>query len=402
MKIPKLPRFLVVSVLTLSMLTISLLALSTRFLPTQRAIADESEKLILTYKLGDKVVELEDSIQGYKEAIVKEHMPIPENMTLDSYAKYWSVKSLEYAAGEMANTYPKYEIIAINGKPWQETEWANLIKSKFMAEDKETGWVAYPPLLKELIFDPQLNGKGFEIDLLAKEGKTADEVRDILLKDSATVFGTVEQKETTKETTEKTTPVISETLSKDYQVVLTVGNKEGSEIREGVSRPVVFDTAPEILKESTLVPLRGVVDRFGATITWDAADSRATVTKEDKSISVQVNSNTARINGKETALTVPPVIKNGRVLIPLRLISEGIGLEVHWDAETNSIILKHPQKLCKRKVAQGLLFCMTFLEGGFRGCLKRKKKFFFFVYFCLWLPCRYKVSWHGVIQVYQG
>jgi len=345
MKIPvKLPRYLVAGALALS-----LLATTPGLLPTQQAVAGEGEKiiitkdekLVITNKVGDIIADAEDDGQIYDE-LVSKYGPMPD--TREEYLK----KCVNNAATEMANVYPKYEIIAINGKPWQETKWADLIKSHFMAENTETGWVAYPPPLRELIFDPRLNGKGFEIKRLIDEGKTADEVRAILLKDQAAV-PTTDQKDIAQKPAEETTTVPNTIQAKDYQLVLTVGRKDGSEIKDGVNRQVVFDTAPEIIEETTMVPLRGVVDKFGADIAWDNASGTATVKMGDKTVTVQVNSKKATANGKETTLTVPPVIKNGRVLIPLRFISQGIGLEVNWDNVTRSIILKQPKNSTNEK-----------------------------------------------------
>ena len=330
MKIPiKLPRFLATGVLALS-----LLAATPGLLPTHQAVAGQYDKVVITERWGNKIVEADDLDQSYID-LVKEHV-ISE--TKEEYVK----GGITAAASEMANTYPKYELIAINGVPWQETEWADLIKSKFMAEDKETGWVAYPLPLRELIFDSRLNGKGLDIDRLVKEGKTADEVRGIMLKDKTTAI--IDKKDGSKESTKQTPPASNVDQSKDYQLVLTVGKNNGSEIKDGVSRPVAFDTAPEISNETTMVPLRGVVDKFGADIIWDATSNSVTVKMGDNTVTVQVDSKKATVNGKETTLTVPPVLKNGRVLIPLRFISEGIGLDVNWDNVTNSIIVKQPQK----------------------------------------------------------
>lgn len=324
MRIPfKLPRFLTASILALSLLA------GTGLLPTQQAVAAQYDRLVITDRWGSKIVDENDLVESYKEILeLFDHVPDSQ----EGYIK----RVIERSADEMANTYPKYEIIAINGVPWQETEWADLIKSAFMAENKETGWVAYPQPLRELIFDPRLNGKGYEIDRLVKEGKTPDEVRAQLIKDTAVV--TTKPVEKVKEPSTE----LKTDNPEDYQIVLTVGMKDGTEIKNGVNRPIAFDTPPEIIENTTMVPLRGVVDRFGAEIAWDNTSSTAIIKMGNNIVTVQVNTTIATINGNEKTLTVPPINKNGRVLIPLRFISEGLGLEVNWDDLTRSIILKQP------------------------------------------------------------
>ena len=330
MKSPiKLPRFLAAGVLALS-----LLAAAPGVLPTQQAVAGQYDKVIITDRWGTKIIEEDDLAKVYND-MVSMYGPVPE--TKEEFIK----GGITAAADEMGATYPKYELIAINGVPWQETEWAETIKNIIFVSDPRTGWVSYPSPYDALIMDSRLNGKGVDIDRLVKEGKTADEVRGILIKDKTT---SNTDKKDVKESIVPTPTASTVDQAKDYQLVLTVGKSNGSEIKDGVSRPVVFDVAPEILEGSTMVPLRGVVDKFGADVTRDATSNSATVKMGDNTVTVQVDNKKATVNGKEITLTVSPVLKNGRVLIPLRFISQGIGLDVNWDDVTNSIIVKQPQK----------------------------------------------------------
>ncbi|QIB27932.1 copper amine oxidase N-terminal domain-containing protein [Caloranaerobacter azorensis] len=44
-----------------------------------------------------------------------------------------------------------------------------------------------------------------------------------------------------------------------------------------------------------------------------------------------------KVNGKEIEFEQPPVIKNGRTLVPLRKIFEALGISVEWDSETRTV-----------------------------------------------------------------
>lgn len=44
-------------------------------------------------------------------------------------------------------------------------------------------------------------------------------------------------------------------------------------------------------------------------------------------------------NGRVISSDVDPIIVNGRVLVPLRLISEEIGYSVHWDSNTQTVFV---------------------------------------------------------------
>ena len=43
------------------------------------------------------------------------------------------------------------------------------------------------------------------------------------------------------------------------------------------------------------------------------------------------------VNGRYVSTDVPPVIENGRTLVPLRVISENLGIRVEWRADTRSV-----------------------------------------------------------------
>lgn len=61
-------------------------------------------------------------------------------------------------------------------------------------------------------------------------------------------------------------------------------------------------------------------------------------TPEDK-IEMWVDKNTAIVNGVEVQLDVPPTIKDGRVLVPLRFVSEALGRSVHWDNINKKVVI---------------------------------------------------------------
>ena len=60
----------------------------------------------------------------------------------------------------------------------------------------------------------------------------------------------------------------------------------------------------------------------------------------DRNVTVNsYNGNTGEVGGKVVTIDAPPVIVNGRTLVPLRFIAEIIGFEVQWDSETRTVFL---------------------------------------------------------------
>lgn len=71
-------------------------------------------------------------------------------------------------------------------------------------------------------------------------------------------------------------------------------------------------------------------------------------------IQLTIGSKSAMVNGKEIALDVPPMVINGRTLVPLRFIGEALGSTVVYDAPTKSIKITAPDATALEKNLQDL------------------------------------------------
>jgi hypothetical protein len=56
-------------------------------------------------------------------------------------------------------------------------------------------------------------------------------------------------------------------------------------------------------------------------------------------ISLQIDNETAYVNGVSTQLDSPPIIINGRTMVPIRFITESMGAEVGWDGQTKTVTI---------------------------------------------------------------
>ncbi|MCG1012407.1 hypothetical protein JT739_07320 [Tepidanaerobacter sp. GT38] len=106
-------------------------------------------------------------------------------------------------------------------------------------------------------------------------------------------------------------------------------------------KQLTFDVPPILHNNRTLVPFRAIFEAYGATdIKWNQNLQKATGTVDGITIELTVGSNTAIVNGKSMELDVPPIVKNGRVLVPIRFISEALGYDVEWDNAKRQVIVK--------------------------------------------------------------
>lgn len=95
--------------------------------------------------------------------------------------------------------------------------------------------------------------------------------------------------------------------------------------------PVEFkDAVPIMVASRILVPMRGVFERLGATLQWNASTNRVTAQANGKAIELRVGKDVAIIDGKTVRIDQPPVLYHGRTLVPLRFLSESLGAKVDW------------------------------------------------------------------------
>lgn len=96
-------------------------------------------------------------------------------------------------------------------------------------------------------------------------------------------------------------------------------------------------TASYIVDDTTLVPLRVISEGLGADVNWDESENTITVEKDGNVISLQIGSTTATINGKAYTLPATAEIKDDTAMVPIRFISEALNANVVWDKDTMKV-----------------------------------------------------------------
>jgi len=99
------------------------------------------------------------------------------------------------------------------------------------------------------------------------------------------------------------------------------------------------DVPPYVKDGRTLAPIRAILETLGMTVSWDATTQTATAVKGSKTISVSINSNIAYVNGEQKTLDVPAEITSGRTFVPVRFFGEALGMNVDWDSYTKTVII---------------------------------------------------------------
>ncbi|MGE8080098.1 copper amine oxidase N-terminal domain-containing protein [Peribacillus loiseleuriae] len=98
---------------------------------------------------------------------------------------------------------------------------------------------------------------------------------------------------------------------------------------------IASDVNPKTRNNRTMVPLRVISENLGVKVNWSG--SEVTLTKNDMQVILKLNSNTVVINGKTGLLDVKPYLKNNRTLVPMRFLAETFGFNVNYKNSTVTV-----------------------------------------------------------------
>lgn len=96
---------------------------------------------------------------------------------------------------------------------------------------------------------------------------------------------------------------------------------------------------PIIRDGTTLVPFRTTFEALGYKVEWNGAEKRVTGKKEGVVIELTLGSLTAKVNGKAAKLPVPAQIIKNSTMIPLRFVSESSGYTVTPEKVSGKMII---------------------------------------------------------------
>ena len=122
------------------------------------------------------------------------------------------------------------------------------------------------------------------------------------------------------------------------EIVLQINNPTMTV--NGTEKPIDEEgTTPVIVNERTLVPIRAIIEAMGGTVGWEAETKTATLNYGEDEIQLVIDSATAYLNGEPQELDTAPAIINDRTMLPIRFIAESFDFDVAWDGETQKITI---------------------------------------------------------------
>jgi len=99
------------------------------------------------------------------------------------------------------------------------------------------------------------------------------------------------------------------------------------------------DQQPVLIEDRILVPARGVFEKMGMNVSWNAENQKVTIKNDKLEINIIINEKVLTVGNEKIYMDVPAKLINGRTMIPLRAVSEATMATVQWnDAENMAII----------------------------------------------------------------
>lgn len=119
-----------------------------------------------------------------------------------------------------------------------------------------------------------------------------------------------------------------------------LGNRGGIRVTLNGTE-LMFDSQPMMQNDTTLVPLRTILEALGMEVSWDEETSTVTAVKDGVTVVLTIGSTSAYLNNQEVQLLTAPIVsEQNRTLVPVRFIAESLGLTVSWQENTQTVVIE--------------------------------------------------------------
>lgn len=94
-----------------------------------------------------------------------------------------------------------------------------------------------------------------------------------------------------------------------------------------------------IVEDTSYVPIRMISDEYGAALNWNADTRTVSFKLDETSLSFVAGKTKASVNGDEVKMPAS-LIYQDRTMVPVRFVSEKMGMDVAWDAINRTVHIK--------------------------------------------------------------
>ena len=98
-----------------------------------------------------------------------------------------------------------------------------------------------------------------------------------------------------------------------------------------------FDINGVLVKGHTFVPLRGIFEHLGASVDFLNDTGEVMIKYGSRTLLLRVGSNSAKAYSDVYYLDAPPVVINGITYVPLRFVTDFLGVHIDWNYYDNTV-----------------------------------------------------------------
>lgn len=103
------------------------------------------------------------------------------------------------------------------------------------------------------------------------------------------------------------------------------------------------DAQPQNINDRVMIPFRTVLETMGAKVDYNDATRVVTAVRGDTTITFSLDGSVIDIdkNGEKSQITmdVPMAVVNDRTLVPIRFMSNALGMNVGWEGDMNTVVI---------------------------------------------------------------
>ena len=97
---------------------------------------------------------------------------------------------------------------------------------------------------------------------------------------------------------------------------------------------------PQAQGSRIMVPIRGIFEHMGPNLLWNQMAQTVTATRGESTVVVTVGKSDTTINGKAATVETPPIVAQGRVMVPLRFLAQALGAQVEWLGADRTVVIR--------------------------------------------------------------
>ncbi|QOS76446.1 N-acetylmuramoyl-L-alanine amidase [Paenibacillus sp. JNUCC31] len=104
------------------------------------------------------------------------------------------------------------------------------------------------------------------------------------------------------------------------------------------------DVQVAIVNKNVMIPIRVVAENLKFKVDWNQQARNVKIQQDDQTISLTVDQKQAMVADKQVTLNTAPLILNKTLVVPIRFVSEQMGLTVKWDNKEKVVYLTNTNK----------------------------------------------------------